>query len=107
MALRWFAVRTIFRHEVQGQRAKFEERINLYSAASAEDALELAKRESQSYLKMNEGFLQIKRLGIFDLGHADSDLHGREVWSHLGEGPADPELFYQDKYAKFDLDEVD
>jgi len=101
----WFAVRTIFQHETQGERATFEERITLYKAESAEGALELAKRDSEKYLEMNEGFRQIKRLGAFDLGHADADLHGREVWSHLSEGSADPEQFYEEKYGRFDLHE--
>lgn len=102
---RWFAVRTIFRHEVDGESATFEERISLYMAVSAEDALDQAKQESQNYLSMNEGFLQIKRLGVFELGHGDPDLHGREIWSHLSQGPADPEQFYQERHAKFDLEE--
>jgi hypothetical protein len=98
-------VRTIIRHDVEGKKGTFEERINLYRAVSAEESLEQAKRESQKYLEMNEGFVQIKRLATFDLGHADADLNGREVWSHLSQGPADPEQFYHEKYSRFDLEE--
>lgn len=101
---RWFAVRTLLRHEVEGQKATFEERIHLYKVSSAEAAANLAERESQGYAAMNEGFVQIKQLAVFDLGHGDANLHGREVWSHLSQGPADPERFYRERYGKFDLE---
>lgn len=101
---RWFAVRTLLRHEAEGKKATFEERIHLYKVGSAEAAAELAERECQGYVAMNESFVQIKRLAVYDLGHGDVDLHGREVWSHLSQGPADPEQFYRARYGKFDLE---
>ena len=75
----WFAVRSIFRHTNSDLRATFEERISLYMAATVEDAFTLAARDSQNYVSMNEGFLQIKHVDVFQLGHGDSSLHGREV----------------------------
>lgn len=52
---------------------------------------------------MNFYFLQVKQLRAFDLGHGEVDLHDREVWSHLCQGPADPSEFYAEKCGKFDL----
>jgi len=101
---RWFAVRTLVRHEAGGQEATFEERIHLYKVASADAAAELAKRECPGYMAMNEGFVQVKQVAVFELGHGDADLHGREVWSHLSRGPADPKKFYREKFGKFELE---
>lgn len=101
--MQWFAVRTIFRH---GQSAVgkgiFEERIFIYRAADADAALEMAKRDAARYLDLNKDFVLLEKYGVFMLGHSESDLNGCEVWSHLSEGPSDPDRFYHDKYEKFE-----
>ena len=101
--VQWFAVRTIFRHEVIGKTAVFEEKITMYRAKDAEAAVKLAEKDASAYLSMNESFVPVKRYGVYALGHGERDLHGLEVWSHLSEGLADPEQFYSEKHEKFDF----
>jgi hypothetical protein len=100
--MQWFSVRTVFRHEqiVKG-KGIFEEKIIVYSAADADAALEMAKRDTTQYLDLNKDFVKVGRYEIFMLGHSEGNLNGREVWSHLSEGPFDTDQYYRDKYEKF------
>jgi hypothetical protein len=101
--LDWYAVRTIFRHQVTGETAVFEEKITLYRAKDAEAAIKLAEQNASNYLSINEGLVPIRRYGVYALGHSEPDLNGSEIWSHLSAGPADPEQFYREKHGKFDV----
>src|SRR5271170_2473877 len=93
----WFAVRSIFRHEVTGPKANFEERIVLYLAANADDAFNKAVQDTKKYLELNPNFVQIEHVGVYGLGHGRGELNGVEIWSHLSEGPIDPDEFYRQK----------
>jgi len=100
--MQWFAVRTIFRHgKIAKTKGIFEEKITVYRAADADTALKMAKRDTEHYLGLNKEFVKAGRYEVFTLGHNESDLNGREVWSTLNEGPFDADQFYRDKYEKF------
>jgi len=106
--MEWFAVRTIYRHrKVTKGNGVFEEKITIYRAADADAALEMARRDTKQYLELNKDFVKAGRYDVFVLGHSEGDLHGREVWSQLNEGPFDTDEFYRDKYEKYEPRDVD
>jgi hypothetical protein len=80
----------------------FEEKINLYLADNAEDAIQKANREVAKYLELNKEFTPIKRFDVYELGHDKPNLDGEEIWSHMSGGPTDVDEFYRQKYAKFE-----
>lgn len=103
----WFAVRSVFRHEATGDRAIFEEKIAIYLAEGLDEAIDLARKDANAYVAMNEGFVHVPHFGVYALGHGSVDLNGSEIWSHLSQGAADSEKFYEDRYGRFELRDHD
>ena len=69
-------------------------------AADAEAAHSAALQESERYLSINPTFRRSGSVGIFLLGHDDSTLEGREVWSTLLHSTDDLEQFVQHHYEE-------
>jgi hypothetical protein len=101
--MKWFAVRTIFRHEVLGSEATFEEKIILYLAKDLDAAMVRAQSDVSNYAAMNKDFVPLKHYGVFEIGHGEQDLDGKEVWSHMSQGPVDSEQFYRERHARFEI----
>jgi hypothetical protein len=79
----------------------FEERIVLFRAGDFDEAADLARQEASEYIKINEGFVLDDHIGVYVLGHDESDLNGREVFSLLMQAKMDSKSFYKKRYEKF------
>lgn len=87
--LEWYSVRCVFRagankpwgpHDLEADQAAYEERITLWRAASAEDAIRLAEVEARTY----ESQIEVEYLGLAQSYRiADPVEHGGEVFSMI------------------------
>ena len=97
----WFGVRSVY---LFGQKADgtniFEERVVCFEAATSDDALERAARESEQYAANSKLEVFPEWRGYEQDGVALVD--GYEVWSTLFEATMSLEEFYAARYAKFD-----
>ena len=94
----WFAVRGIYLHAADAAGYVYEERIQLYEAATPEVALGLAQAESAAYLQINPGFSRVGDWVCFAV--REQDPHGAEVWSGLLASPLAPTEFYAQRYTE-------
>lgn len=104
--VQWYAVRAIFSHSVDPRDdALYEERILLYRASDAIDAINAAQEDVACYLRLNPEFRKLGPLRAFVLSSNDEDLHRAEVWSQVLKGTGNADEFYRDRYASFELKE--
>jgi hypothetical protein len=93
---KWFAVQSIFLIEagaVLAERGQaYEDRITLWPAATAEEAVEKARIDSERYASEN-GYDQIDHISTYKL--FDPTVDGAEVWSVTGESWLDPENYVE------------
>lgn len=85
----WFSVRCVFRatankpwgpHDLEGEESAYEERITLWRAKSAEDAIRLAEVEARTY----EAQIEVEYLGLAQSYRiADPIEQGGEVFSMI------------------------
>jgi hypothetical protein len=96
MASSWYAVRCVFRaawHGVDGEVAPreslYEERITLWQADSAEEAIALAEGEAAEYSEDDDEYLELAQAyELFDeLGH------GAEVFSLMRSSHLEPDAY--------------
>ena len=67
--MKWFAVQSVFRHGVASpKKAIYEEKIVLYRARTANQALSRARKDAKAYLKSNPQFVQLAQTSVFELG---------------------------------------
>ena len=100
---RWFGVRTIF---LWGKRKKdglrvYEERLVVFSAGTAEEALAKAEREAEDYVAAN----RMEAQHGWQVAYAqDGDplIDGYEVWSELYQSSEDLESFVKSRYRKYE-----
>ena len=88
--LGWYGVRCVFRwigHENQ----PYEERITLWRAASAAQAIELAGREARDYA-LDNGFEHLRFAQAYELS-GDRITQGTEVFSLLRDSDLKPESY--------------
>ncbi|MGX6606163.1 hypothetical protein ACWKSP_29180 [Micromonosporaceae bacterium Da 78-11] len=85
--MKWFSVRSIYRHEEQGL---FEERITIWTANSFETAIELAEVEAEEYAA-DVGCLYLKLSQAY---HFDEDpTPGVEVFSLMRRSDLDSHAY--------------
>jgi len=87
----WYAVRCVFRLDDGGPTSTYEERITLWRAPSADEAIEMAEAEAVGYAEALEhaeytGFAQ-----SFNLFVGDAVGHGDEVFSLMRDSELDTE----------------
>jgi hypothetical protein len=89
----WYAVRCIIRFSDDGATSTYEERITLWRAPTADEAIEMAEAEAADYAEANEhaeytGFAQ-----SFNLFVGTSVGHGDEVFSLMRDSDLDTEEY--------------
>ncbi|WP_431676466.1 hypothetical protein [Kitasatospora sp. KL5] len=82
----WYGVRCVFEWTTPGGRA-FEERITLWQASSADEAIALAEAEAETYAADN-GFDRLDFAQSYRLGGAPGP--GAEVFSLLRDSALEP-----------------
>lgn len=92
--LGWYGVRCVFRWNDREHRP-YEERITLWRAASAAQAIELAEREGRDYARDNR-FEQLNFAQAYSLSE-DRITQGTEVFSLLRDSDLKPDA-YLDNY---------
>ncbi|MGW4379577.1 hypothetical protein [Kitasatospora sp. NPDC004531] len=97
--MNWYGVRCVFKWTAT-EGPSYEERITLWRASSAEDAIARAEAEAETYAAENSveylGFAQSYRMVEGD-GAADAPGVGTEVFSLLRDSPLEPDA-YLDAY---------
>jgi hypothetical protein len=88
--LGWYGVRCVFRWNDRGGRP-YEERITLWRAASAAQAIELAEREGRDYA-LDNGFEQVRFAQAYQLSE-ERITQGSEVFSLLRDSELGPEKY--------------
>ncbi len=102
--MRWFAVRSLFFHSIDGPGAAlYEERICLYRAHDASEAIAAAEEDAGEYLLLNPEFRKAGPLRAFVISGKAEDLHRVEVWSQVLGGTTDVDAFYRERYARFEF----
>ena len=84
----WFSVRCVFRDEGIGA---YEERITLWRAKDAAEAIRLAEAEAIEYAGMLDEFSYAGLAQSYEL--ADPVGHGAEVFSLFRESDLEPEAY--------------
>ncbi|MGZ6827281.1 MAG: DUF4288 domain-containing protein [Mycobacteriales bacterium] len=92
----WYAVRCVFRtmwtetaEGVTPDEQLYEERITLWQAGSAEEAIALAEEEAVDYAGDEDEYLDLAQ--AFRL--YDSPGHGAEVFSLMRTSPLEPDAY--------------
>ncbi|HXE45606.1 MAG TPA: hypothetical protein VN635_10435 [Conexibacter sp.] len=89
----WYAVRCIFVKELDAEESatfRYEERITLWRAGSAEEAIALAEAEADEYGKVNE----VRRPSLAQAYHLfDPPSHGEEVFSLMRDSSLSPSAY--------------
>ena len=95
----WYAVRCVIAsmenkpwgpNDLQAGETAYEERITLWRAASADDAISLAEADAEEYADM----LESAYLGLAQAYHlAETPNHGSEVFSLIRRSVLDPESY--------------
>ena len=88
--LGWYGVRCVFRW-IGHEGKPYEERITLWRAASAAQAIELANREARDYAR-DSGFEQLNFAQAYALSD-DRITQGTEVFSLLRDSHLAPESY--------------
>lgn len=97
----WFGIRAIYHF---GQKKDgtniFEERVVVFSASTAEEALAKAEREADAYANT----LNMHRHPYLEAYRQDGDalIDGYEVWSQLFESATDLESFVKSRYDQYE-----
>jgi hypothetical protein len=87
----WYAVRCVIRGAISGPTTTYEERITLWRAPSADEAIELAEAEAIEY---GEALGDAEYTGFaqsFNLFVGDTVGHGDEVFSLMRDSELDTE----------------
>lgn len=102
--MKWFAVQSVFSHEVISRgSAVYEERVVLYRARTPRQAVTRAKKDAAAYIEANPQFSEVSQPRIFALSGQLVDFDGAEVWSCLHKGPARASKFWADRYKRYSL----
>lgn len=103
-SMKWFSVRMIFKHKVDSPcKPLYEERILVYRSYSVIDVIIMAEQDISEYISMNPGFSKVGPIQIFSISKSIDELHRSEVWSKIVHGEEDSDVFYHDRYEKFEL----
>lgn len=98
--LLWFGVRAIYLFgKKKGGTNIFEERIVVFSAHTANEALRKAEQEADRYARQN----QMQRHPYLEAYEQDGDplIDGYEVWSQLFESTENLESFVASRYERY------
>lgn len=89
----WYAVRCVFVKDLDAEESeafRYEERITLWRARSAEEAIALAEAEADQYCKANE----VRRPSLAQAYHLfDPPGHGEEVFSLMRDSALPPSAY--------------
>ncbi len=99
--IRWFGIRTIYLFgKKKDGRNIFEERIVVFSAETADEALEKAVREADDYATVNK--LKHHPWQVAYSQDDDPLIDGYEVWSELYESSEDLDSFVKSRYEQYE-----
>jgi hypothetical protein len=87
----WYAVRVVIRFGDDGPTSTYEERITLWRAPSADEAIEMAEAEAAGYAESLENAEYTGFAQSFNLFVGDSVGHGDEVFSLMRDSDLDTE----------------
>ncbi len=97
----WFGVRSLYRFGVKADGTNiFEERVVCFEAADSDEAHSKAQRESVDYARDN-GFDWYPVQVSYEQD-GDNLIDGYEVWSELYESSEDLDIFWQNRYARYE-----
>lgn len=97
----WFAIRTVYHFGKKSDGTNvFEERVVCFEAESADAAYDKAITESERYETENNVVAHPEQSGYQQDGKVLID--GYELWSELFESKEPLEVFYADRYGKYE-----
>lgn len=89
-AVGWYAVRCLFQLQVSAEPATYEERVTLWQAVDAEEAITLAEQEAAHYIDgMDSAYLGLAQ--VYTL--FDNPGHGAEIFSLIRRSELDPSTY--------------